>query len=447
MIGFVLCFLALLTSFIAGRRSRPAGLIVVMVWGYFYGILRANFLSAASQFIFDCSIVGFYATQTEVLFGGSKRTRILQHWLLALVVWPCIVCFFPFQPILVSLVGLRGNVFFLPMLVIGAELSTVEWTTLAKGYAFLNVVALGFGVAEYQLGVPKFFPINAVTRIIYASHDVGGYKFFRIPAIFYTAHAFGGAMVASIPILFGLFSKRNAGISERIIGAIGIVGALFGVLLSSTRLHFGVAAVLSLAILVSRELNAKARLPLVTMLVLVAVIASNNARMGRFKTLNSTEAVTDRVGGSVNASVWDMITQHPLGNGLGGGGTSIPYFLAGEVRHPMIAEDDYARMAMELGVPGLLLWLAFIFWFSTSSFASSDAVWRGGRRLAWVYIMACWCTSVMGLGTLTAIPQSATLLLMMGWVASREKRPETANDGAARLPVPSLSEALTLQDA
>lgn len=420
MIGFVLCFLALGSSFIAGRRSRAAGLIVVMFWGYLYGILRANFLSAASQFIFDSSIIAFYATQTKVLFGSSKRTRTVQQWLLALVLWPCIVCFFPFQPFLISLVGLRGNVFFLPMLLIGAELTVDAWATLAKGYAALNVMALAFAIAEYQVGVPKFFPVNAVTRIIYGSHDVGGFKYFRIPSTFYTAHAFGGAMVVSLPVLFGLFARQTARPAERMIGAIGMIAALFGVLLSSTRIHFIAAALVCLAVLFSRELNAKARIPLCALLLITGIVASTNSRMGRFKSLNSTDVVTDRVSGSVNATFWDLISQAPMGNGLAGGGTSVPYFLAGEVRHPMVAEDDYARMAMELGVPGLLLWLSFIIWFTTSSQASSRAVLRGGRRVAWVCVMTIWGISFIGLGTLTAIPASATMLLLMGWVATRE---------------------------
>lgn len=425
MIAIVLCILALVGSYLAGRRSITAGLIVVMAWGYFYGILRANFATAASHFMFDCSILGFYSSQTKILFSTVKRTRTLQHWLLALVLWPCIVCFFPFQPFLVSLVGLRGNIFFLPMLLIGAELTSERVTSLARGFAALNLSALGFGIAEYVLGVPKFFPVNAVTRIIYASHDVGGAKYFRIPATFYTAHAYGGAMVMSIPLLFGLLARRDGGKLDKLIGIVGLVTALFGILLSSTRLHFTVAALLCLAILLTNDLSVKARTPMLVVFAVVALVAVNNARMNRFQSLNRSETVTDRIGGSVNASLWDVISQHPMGNGLGGGGTSIPYFLAGQVRNPTVMENEFARISLEQGIIGLLLWLSFLVWFATCSAVSQNVTWKAGRKLAWVAAMISWATAFIGTGTLTAIPSAVTLLMLMGWAAAKQ-RPEPA---------------------
>jgi hypothetical protein len=424
VIALVLCVLALISSHLAGRRSLTAGLLTTLAWAYFYGILRANFATAASHFIFDCSMVGFYTTQGKILLNSIKRTRTLHLWATALFLWPCIVCFFPFQPFLVSLVGLRGNVFFLPMLLIGAELTSERATSVARGLALLNVIALAFACAEYQLGVPRFYPVNSVTRIIYASHDVGGFRYFRIPATFNTAHAYAGAMVTTIPLLFGALVKPVAAGKDRVVALVGIVAALLGVLLSSTRVHFVFAGVLCVVILLSGELTLRARVPMIAVFAVLALVAANNSRMSRFKSLGNSEGVSERIGGSVNATVWDAIRDHPMGNGLGGGGTSIPYFLEGEVRNPMVIENDFGRIALELGVIGLLLWLAFIVWFVTSSAAFTQAEWRGGRRVAWVCVMCYWVNSLIGLGTLTAIPQTVTFLLMMGWVAVREKGSE-----------------------
>jgi len=47
---------------------------------------------------------------------------------------------------------------------------------------------------------------------------------------------------------------------------------------------------------------------------------------------------------------------------LGGGGTSIPYFLQDRVKDPVAIENEYGRILLEAGIPGLLIWLIFIFW-------------------------------------------------------------------------------------
>jgi hypothetical protein len=402
------------------------GLGMVLAWGYGYGILRANFPFLASQFIFDCSLIGFYIAQAKwMLSDSSIRMRTLNLWVFCLIAWPCIVCFFPFQEILISLVGLRGNVFFLPMLLAGAKLFDEDLTKLALWVVLLNFVALGFGIAEYILGVPKFFPNNAVTQIIYASHDVAGYQYFRIPSIFYTAHAFGGAMVTTIPLLFGLWAKRNESSIKRTLALLGMLAALIGVLLSSTRIHFVVAAVLTLTIAFSRDLGVKGRGALLVLMIILGIVATSNERFGRFKSLSNGGSVTDRIGGSVNRGFWEVIRENPLGNGLGGGGTSIPYFLMDRVHRPVMIENEYARIVLELGLIGLLLWVAFIASFIVNSAARAKTSWRGGRTVAWICVLCYWGTSFTGLGTLTAIPQSALLMLMMGWVFAKPLGPKT----------------------
>ena len=62
-------------------------------------------------------------------------------------------------------------------------------------------------------------------------------------------------------------------------------------------------------------------------IVAVGWLVSVTPRMQRFFTLSDTEYVKQRVGWSVNESFLDMALDYPMGNGLGGGGTSVPYFL------------------------------------------------------------------------------------------------------------------------
>src|SRR5215467_3848076 len=114
MIALLLCILAFVASFWAGRRSLGLGLVTLLGVGYFYGILRANILTTFSHFIFDAALIGLYFSQNWLSFDprDSRRFEVVQLWLILLIAWPILVVLLPFQPLLVSLVGLRGSTFF-----------------------------------------------------------------------------------------------------------------------------------------------------------------------------------------------------------------------------------------------------------------------------------------------------------------------------------------------
>lgn len=422
MVAILLCVIAFLSSVWAGRRSLGVGVIATLTWGYVYGILRAHFATSASHFIFDASLLGLYVASRKIIFGTPTRSaRTLTFWASVLFLWPCIVFFFPFQPFMVALVGLRGAIWFVPMLLIGAKLKDSDLLAIAKAFGLLNLLALAFAVAEYQLGVPAFYPFNEATLLIYASNDVGG-GYMRIPATFVTAHMFGGVMVGSLPLLVGLFSRRDKTLWTNLLAVTGILAALLGVFLSATRLNFVWAAAVALRVLMSSSLNHKMRGALIVILLVCGWFGATNERTGRFKSLGENGAVTTRVGGSVNRSFWEVIRDYPMGNGLGGGGTSMPYFLQGQIQHPMAIENEYARFCLEQGTPGLVLWLIFIFWVLISPNSSAASPWKIGRQVAWVYILMAWIISFIGLGTLTSIPASAILLMMMGWISTPPER-------------------------
>ena len=87
------------------------------------------------------------------------------------------------------------------MLLAGGWLQAADAGRLAVWLAVLNLVALGFGAAEYFLGVPTFYPANAVTEIIYRSNDVANYTAYRIPACFAHAAPYGSTMLVTVPWL------------------------------------------------------------------------------------------------------------------------------------------------------------------------------------------------------------------------------------------------------
>jgi len=186
MIAILICVAAFVSVFIAGRRSLSAGTGLALAFGYMYGVIRANFPQPASHFIFDAAALGLYMA----IFARPKtplerrRIRKVAPWVVVLFAWPAFLALLPIHDPLIQLVGLRGIVFFLPFVILGAMFDDLELRKLAFWIGALNVVAFAFASGEYVLGVPAFFPRNAATEIIYISKDVANYSAFRIPATF-----------------------------------------------------------------------------------------------------------------------------------------------------------------------------------------------------------------------------------------------------------------------
>jgi hypothetical protein len=434
MIAIVVCLAAFIACYVAGRRSLGAGLVVLMFFGYFYGILRANLLTSFSHFIFDAGMVGLFVSPCWRTTDPTekKRSAAIQMWTVVLILWPVLLVMLPFQPLLVSVVGLRGNTFFFPFLLIGSRLKEKDLLKFSVGLAFLNMVAVFFAGAEYFLGLMRFFPLSPVTEIMYSSQDAGG-GFYRIPATFTSAHAFGGTMVASLPYLIGLWTKAETKRTKMLaIGAMAM--AMVGVLMSATRSNFIYGSAMILFVLFTTKMKGKQKAFFLVIIAGIGLMAMTNARFQRFKTLGDTEGVTERIAGSVNRNFWEILSEYPMGNGLGGGGTSMPYFLQGQVRNPIGMENEYARILCEQGVLGLLLWVSFVVWFlfqSRNAFARGP--WATSRRLVWCLAASSLATAFIGTGLLTSIPGTVFLVMGMGWTAVPEAREKAR---LARQPVP-----------
>jgi hypothetical protein len=427
MLAVGLCILAFCSTFLTSRRSLWQGILVLLTWGYYYGILRANLQAGYAHFLFDAAIVALYIAQLDRALNASekRRTGALRSWLVCLVGWPLVVCFFPFQPLLVSLVGLRGSAFLLPIALLGARLTGPDVARLGAGLAGLNLTVLGFAAAEYIYGIEGFYPLSPVTQIIYASRDVAGYTAHRIPATFANAHAYAGTMVMTLPFLFGAWAVEGRRQYQRGL-MLGMVAAGLGVLMAATRTHFVVMlAVVTFAVLMGR-IEGRQRVALLAAVAVLTLLTLRNARFQRFTTLADREMVENRIAGSVNRKFWEILAEYPWGNGLGGGGTSIPYFLAERVNNPIAMENEYARILGEQGIPGLLIWMFFIGWFITRRSALMNVPWADGRRVAW---FACCCYLGIGLtgtGLLTSVPQAALMMINLGWAATPPAGPAHA---------------------
>ncbi len=431
MTSLALCAVALLATYRASRRSIGAGLGVLMAVGYLYGIIRANQLDGYSHLIFDAGLVGLYLARLFTPQPLSERLRLdeLRTWVIVLVGWPVVLFLVPRQDLLVELVGLRGNVLMLPCLLIGARMTRDDVYTLAVWLAVLNIAAGVVAGAEFVVGIEPFFPHNPVTEIIYRSGDVAGFTAHRIPSFFTSAHAYGGAMVLTLPLLFGAWMQQSR-LSGPLFGTAIAVSAL-GVFVAAARFPVIVLLLATATALLSGRVRIGHRVRWVIVVILVAWAVSGQERLQRFTTLEDPDFLADRFAGSVNLTFLDLVAQYPLGNGLGGGGTSIPYFLQGRVRNSVSMENEYARIALEQGVPGVLAWAVFLVWLFTRQVPSNDS-WFLARRLIRVVGATMFASGLLGTGLLTAIPSTAVLLITLGWVAV----PERASEAIAPARVP-----------
>ncbi len=439
------CLAAFVLALMAANRSLRLGLLTVLGVGYIYGILRANYPDTWTYLTFDAAVLGLYASQLwrAPSFEQRQRAHDLRLWVVALIVWPVLLFFlFPSKAPLVELVGLRANIFLLPFLLLGTRLSNDDVFWLAGGLAVLNLLAVSIGVIEFFSGIERFYPRNEVTELIYKSKDLVGFTAHRIPATFSSAHAFAGALVMTLPLLIGAWTRPGVERWKHRVLAIAIMASLLGIFMAAARTHMITAAILVVVVTFSGNLRRDQWVRWAVALGLVAYVVAGEQRLQRFTTLQESGFISERWTESVNEGFFDLLTAYPLGNGLAGGGTSVPYFLRGHsVQTGAALENEYARIGMEQGLPGLTLWILFLLWVFTRLPNRVRDEWLLGRRLAWISCGVAFFTGLTGLGLLSSVPQTAVMLTMMGWfVAARRQQRELAWRGrVAARPAPQTA--------
>lgn len=417
--AFILCLLA-------SNRSLRQGLLALILVGYVYGILRANFPDSWTYLMFDAAVLGVFLSQLwrPTPFDLRKRIADLRIWLGLMLAWPILLCVLfiltPNSNPLVELVGLRGNMFLLPFLLFGARLESDDLLWLAERVVVLNVAVVIFAIVQFFVGIEPFFPVNEVTEIIYKSRDVVGRSAYRIPSSFSSAHAFAGTLVMTLPWLIGAWTASGRGWRANFLAA-GVLVSLLGIFIAAARLHVVTAGLIVLTVTLFGQFGRGQRLKWIVVLGVVGYVVAGNARLQRFTSLSDTEFVTTRIGGSVNEGIFDLIGQYPLGNGLAGGGTSVPYFLRNGLAEPIGMESEYARIALEQGIPGIILWLLFVAWVVTRRPWRVRDEWRMGRIAGWAASVASFATGAIGTGLLTSVPQTVLLMLTTGWVTTTMK--------------------------
>ena len=207
----------------------------------------------------------------------------------------------------------------------------------------------------------------------------------------------------------------------RLMGAALLI-SMAGVFMSATRLNALILFVLIATSIFTGRVKAAYRFRWLVLLAVLAYGVSGDERLQRFRTLQDPEFIAQRFGDSVNMSFLDLVRRYPLGNGLGGGGTSVPYFLQSRIRNVVVMENEYARILLELGIPGLLMWVLFIGWIFTRGEIKKNDMFYLGRRLAYVAVACTFATGLIGTGLLTSVPSTAIVLMLTGWIVVPEVR-------------------------
>ncbi len=409
-------------ALLASARSLGWGLAAVVAVGYFNGVVRANFLGVFSTFMFDAALLGLYAGLFA--FHGRRLGPLVRSavgvFVLLLTAWPAVLAVIPVNDYLVQLVALRGTVWFLPVVLVASRMTDADLTALARTLGGMNLVALAVAVYEFQNGIEAVFPKNAVTEIMYRSGDVAGYTAFRIPSTFLNAHSYGGTMLATLPFLLDRLFGRGAGVFDRLPAAVGVAAAVAGLLLCAARSPLIILAVALVVAWVCSRFSLWVGLAVAVLVAAGVGLASTSERLQRAATLDDTEAVARRVGGSVNETFLDLLVDYPLGAGMGSSvGTSIPYFLSDRAPTQVGLENELSRITVDQGWVGLGLWLTFVGWLVVRVPSAAFGVpWQLGRLLMYAVVVSSWGTAFIGTGLLSSVPSSVLLLVMMGVLAT-----------------------------
>ena len=406
-------------ALLAMRASLGHGLAWTAAVGYVSGVVRANYLSVFTTFLFDAALLGLYLG--AALFHGRRLaplfSKTLGQWWMALTLWPVLLALVPINEYLIQAVALRSTVWFLPALLLGAAMNAADMAVLRRALAGLNLLALAAGFYIYRNGVESLYPENPVTEIIYNSQDAGdGYR--RIPSTFLSSHSYGATMFSSLVFLASAFLRPRRRNLQTLWLLAGAAAAVVGVAICGARQPVVAAVLVLVGAWWAGGFSSRLGGVIFALTAAGALVVSLDDRFQRVLTLEEPDAVKSRVYGSMNEAFVDLVFDYPLGAGMGTAvGTSVPYFLADRAPTPIGMENEYSRILVDQGWVGLALWAGFLAWLHYPPPTKRTDHAQATAGLFYAATLVTWATAAIGTGTLTSIPGSFLLLLQMGLVA------------------------------
>jgi hypothetical protein len=321
------------------------------------------------------------------------------------------------QPFLVQLVGLRSSLLFVPTLAFATRMTERDAQEFSSWAGVSAVVATGFAIAELAFGVETFFPLNAATDRLYQTFAVDG-QTLRLPACFASSHLYGGTLVGLIPFLWG---RLEGPLRKRGLTVLYLACAASAAFLCSSRIPVLLLAALVLTIVALGWRSPILTICAVAAVVVIWVVVGAEERFRRYETLGREDVVTERVHWSVNNGLLDIIVDAPLGHGLASAvGTSIPYFLAEDALPQEGLESEVSRVALELGVFGLVVWVLFGVRSLVGAFVAAQRSKKLSDALMFVSLGVTAATALIGVGVMSAIPTTLLIFLQIGWLLRRE---------------------------
>jgi len=230
-------------------------------------------------------------------------------------------------------------------------------------------------------------------------------------------------MVATVTLLLGAQAQHRGRKLDYWLLSAAIVATGLGVFMGASRSQAAALFLMLGLTFLMGHLSFKIIFRVAIVVVCVGWVVMNNERLQRFTSLSDTDLLQERFGYSLNQSFFETALKYPMGNGLGGGGTSVPYFLRDRLKNAVELENEYGRIMLEEGIPGLLIWISFIVWVLLSPLPTKKNPWQLAQRLGRTYLFISFVTAVLGSGMLNAVPNTAFLLMLVGWVSLRRSAP------------------------
>ena len=225
-------------------------------------------------------------------------------------------------------------------------------------------------------------------------------------------------MVLTMPLLVGAWARKGEYTWNRVLFGVSIGAAVLGVFMCASRSQAVLMIVLAIVVSLSFRVRLTAYLAWAVIAAVVGWMVITSPRLQRFTSLQDTSYVQVRLRGSVNQGFLEQGGEdYPLGNGLGGGGTSIPYFLQDRLANRLIIVERIRAHNGGAWYPGPGYLDCFYFGVFTARCAAEIRSWFIGRRLAYVATLMFLAMGVIGMGIADRILGTAMLMLLIGWVA------------------------------
>jgi hypothetical protein len=357
------------------NRARLALAVVLLYIGLFDGVVRLKTGGQAATLVRD---VFLYAVAIGVVLRarGPFRLPALGGWVLAWIVVVLVQLANPGnQSITHAVASLRQHLEFIPLFFLGWALIRSYASLHAFFAVLLAVAAINGVVAAYQSTMspnqlaswgPGYSDlVNGHSPTLYPGAD--GKPHVRPPGLG-SDEGFSGILGAcALPggIALLMTYRRRRWLSAVIV--LGIICTAIGVLVSVSRSSLITALVALIAMLGLMAVGGQAKRALLTLCLVVTLAAAavvaigdyNSGAFYRYASIAPGQAASTIY--TSRSATWSKTFQYmgqiPFGAGLGSVGPAATK--AGGVATSYDAESQFTFLLVELGIPGLLLFLAF----------------------------------------------------------------------------------------